>query len=150
MREPEGHALRPVERLALVEEAVEVHVHGVAVGRVEQDVLAVAVAEAQDVAHHGHDGGGAAVRQARPQPRLRVGEVPHEPLAEERRVAGDEALEEHLALGGEGRLELAHVLLQLVAAHVDVAVAVDAVQDVTQTVQVLQGRGEGIGRRLII
>ena len=40
--------------------------------------------------HHGHDGGGAGVVEARHEPRLRVGERPHEPVAEDGRVAGQQ------------------------------------------------------------
>lgn len=45
----------------LIEKAVEVHVHALPGEGVKQDVLAVAVPQPQDVAHHGHDGDGAAV-----------------------------------------------------------------------------------------
>ncbi len=44
-RQAEGHHLRDVEVVALVEEAVEVDVDGVAVGGVEHDVLCVSVAQ---------------------------------------------------------------------------------------------------------
>ena len=46
--------LRNSQISALVEEAVEVDVNGVAVGGVEEDVLSVAVAEAEQVSHHRH------------------------------------------------------------------------------------------------
>lgn len=48
----------------LVEEAVEVDVHTLPGKGVEEDVFSVAVSQAEDVAHHGHDGGGAAVGRA--------------------------------------------------------------------------------------
>jgi len=48
----------------LVEEAVEVHVDTFPSERVKEDVFSVAVSQTQDVAHHGHHGGGAAVRRA--------------------------------------------------------------------------------------
>ena len=47
----------------LVEEAAEVHMDHVAVGRVEEDVLAMPVTEPQDVADHAHNGHGAGIRQ---------------------------------------------------------------------------------------
>lgn len=49
------------KRANLIKEAVEVHVHTLPREGVKEDILAVAVPQAEDVAHHGHDGCGAAV-----------------------------------------------------------------------------------------
>ena len=76
----------------LVEETVEVDVYAVAAGRVEQDVLAVPVAQPQDVARHAHDGRRATVRHARVVPRRRVGERSQEPLVEDRRMLRQQLL----------------------------------------------------------
>ena len=48
----------------LVEEAVEVHVNTFPSERVKEDVFSVAIAQTQDVAHHGHHSSGAAVCRA--------------------------------------------------------------------------------------
>ena len=56
---------------SLVEEAVEVHVNRVPVGAVEEDVLAVTVTQAQQVAHHRHHRRGPRVRQSGHVPSLK-------------------------------------------------------------------------------
>ena len=58
--------MKPLMTLTrLVEEAVEVDVDTVPGRRVEQNVLSVTIAKAQDVTDHTHHGGGATVRYTR-------------------------------------------------------------------------------------
>ena len=68
----EGNSLGVLERLAFVEQAVKVHMEGLARGGVHVDVLQVPVPQTDDVAHHAVDGGAADVGHPRHQPGLRV------------------------------------------------------------------------------
>ena len=68
----EATHLRNPEIPALVEEAVEVDVDGVAVAGVEEDVLAVTVAETQQVADHRHHSRRASVGESGHVPSLRI------------------------------------------------------------------------------
>jgi hypothetical protein len=50
-RESEGHSLGAFKRKALVEETIEVHVHTLAGSLIQQDVLAMPIAQAHNVSH---------------------------------------------------------------------------------------------------
>jgi hypothetical protein len=80
--QPERDALGHFKRLGLVEQAVQVHMHRVAAQAVEEDVLAVPVAKAQDVADHRHDGQRARIVCPAGQPRRRLGPRVEEPVVE--------------------------------------------------------------------
>ena len=69
----------------LVKEAGKVDLDHIPTGGIHQDVLAVSVAQAGDMAHHGPHGRGACPGQARRQPRSRLREAGQEPAVEARR-----------------------------------------------------------------
>lgn len=58
---PEWHFFRHPQSLALLKTHVVVNVNDLASGQVNQYVVEVTVTQADDVANHGHDGGGAGV-----------------------------------------------------------------------------------------
>ena len=138
VREAEGHDLGHAERLALVEQAVEVDVYAVAVGRGHEDVLAVAVAEAEHVAADAHDGGRAHVVGASVVPRVGLGKRAQEPLVEHRRPI---ALQEELVDLERVLLVLADLVLVLLPLgrgdRADAALRVQLDQDGAQRGEIL-------------
>lgn len=118
-------ALRVVEALADPEDVVEVDVHDAAALALEEDVFAVAVAEAEDVADHGHDGGGVGEVLAGLVPGGRLGEGLEEPAVEDDGAAVADAVEELEARRGAGGPDLLPALAEGLGHLVAGLVAVD-------------------------
>ena len=72
-----------LEGETLPKETVEIDVNEVSCLLVEEDVLSVAITEANDVADHRHDGSGSSVIQARLEPRCGVSEGLQKPLVKD-------------------------------------------------------------------
>ena len=102
VRQAEGDEFWFFKGEAFVEEAVEVDVEGSTRGFFEEDVLAVAVAEAEDVPDEGHHGAGAGVAQAGSEPGGRLGEHVDEPFVEGGREFGEDFVREDRGFGGGG------------------------------------------------
>ncbi len=132
----EGDELGLLEGEALVEEAVEVDVEGAAGGFLEEDVLAVAVAEAEDVADDGHDGAGAGVAQAGGEPGGRLGELVDEPFVEGGWEFGEDAVGEDGGFGGGGG-GFVEEGAELVVVDGDVFLLVEVEEDVAEGFEVV-------------
>ncbi len=149
----EGDELGLLEGEALVEEAVEVDVEGAAGGFFEEDVLAVAVAEAEDVADDGHDGAGAGVAQAGGEPGRGLGKLVDEPFVEGRGELGEDAVGEDGCFGGGGG-RFVEEGAELVVVDGDVFLLVEVEEDVAEGFEVVDPfdeaaffvkRGDGVG-----
>ena len=83
-REAKWHNLGHGQDAALLKGDAEVNVHDLARFLVEQDVVAVAITEAKNVAEDGDGGRGTRVREAFVEPVVRAFEALHEKVAEHR------------------------------------------------------------------
>mmetsp|Transcript_17236 Transcript_17236/g.51597 ORF Transcript_17236/g.51597 Transcript_17236/m.51597 type:complete len:250 (-) Transcript_17236:702-1451(-) len=93
--QPKGHALRLVQGETPIEQAAKVHVHHLPGAPVHQQILSVAVAEAGDVADHGHDGGGAGEGQPGGVPGARLGPAGQEPAVHGGGDHGQHLVQQH-------------------------------------------------------
>lgn len=136
VRQPEGDHLRPLERQAFVEQAVEVDVERPAVALFEEDVFAVPVPQPQHVAHHRHHRAGPRVPQPSRKPRVALGEHLHEPFVERRRESPQHLFREDVHLTPlRARLRQLAPQLRVVDHHVFLLVALE--QDVAERLQLV-------------
>ena len=149
MCEAEGDEFWFFKGEAFVEEAVEIDVEGAAVVFFEEDVFAVAVAEAEDVPDDGHDGAGTGVAEASGEPGAGFGKHFDEPFVEDGGKVRDDFFCEDGELFGSGDgfcEELAklyviymHVFL-LVAVQENLTERFEVIDPFDQTAFLVEGR----------
>ncbi len=153
MGEAEGDELGFLEGEPFVKEAIEVDVEGAAVTFFEEDVLAVAIAETEDVADNGHDGAGAGVAQSCGEPGGRFRKHFDKPFVEDRgKLRKDLGLEDrHFLRGGSCFVE---EVAQLTVVGLNILLFVDAEKNVSEGFEVIDPfdestffvqRGYGVG-----